>query len=309
MLVKTQADIFLKSLETRRRNPARESSLRKYRSHLNVWILPLFGELDLSEIENGKAKQLVQTLVEAKLSATTIESIFNILKELVKSAVDPNGNQLYPRVWNTDFIDLPIVSRAALKAPVMTQQAVQQAISRAQAADKALYSILAGTGLRIGEALALSLNPDLGNVWLPSESIIRVRSTVVKGKLQSSPKTQAGIREVDVPPVLNTFLTEQLKIGKLPSTGLLFQDEAGGPANDETVRRNLKHNGVSTAFHSFRRFRITHLEASGVPSGLQRFWTGHAAKDVHEDYIKFQNQIETRKLWAEKAGLGFRLEA
>lgn len=309
MLLRDQAKNFIEELQTRRRCPAKLTTINKYQSHLDTWILPMFGGLELSEIENGKAKLLVHKLVESKLSATSIESVFNVLKELVKSAVDPNGNQLYPRVWNPNFIDLPVVSRTALKAPIITREGVQQAISRAQMTDKALYSILAGTGLRIGEALGLSLNLGQGNLWKPDRAVIKVQSTVVKGKLQASPKTQAGVREVDVPPELNLFLCAQVKSDKLPGNGFLFQDRDGGPANDETVRKTLKSNGVETAFHSFRRFRITHLEASGVPAGLQRYWTGHGSKDVHEDYIKFEKQTETRKLWAEKAGLGFQLEA
>ncbi len=60
-------------------------------------------------------------------------------------------------------------------------------------------------------------------------------------------------------------------------------------------------------YHSFRRFRITHLENMGVPRGMAMFWTGHASRNVHETYIKFERDLQARKEWCEKAGLGFEI--
>ncbi len=56
-----------------------------------------------------------------------------------------------------------------------------------------------------------------------------------------------------------------------------------------------------------RRFRETYLEGQGVARMLMKFWTGHAAEDITERYIKFGPQIEERKQMAVKAGLGFSL--
>ena len=44
-----------------------------------------------------------------------------------------------------------------------------------------------------------------------------------------------------------------------------------------------------------------------VPRGLAMFWTGHAAGDVHANYIKLGKDIKARRDWAEKAGIGFEL--
>ncbi len=62
------------------------------------------------------------------------------------------------------------------------------------------------------------------------------------------------------------------------------------------------------AFHSFRRFRTSHLRKNCVPWDLQKLWLGHANKDVTDRYAEqLKEDVEWRKEEAEKAGLGFKL--
>ena len=39
-----------------------------------------------------------------------------------------------------------------------------------------------------------------------------------------------------------------------------------------------------------------------------RFWVGHAGKDITDRYSKLAENIELRKEWARRAGLGFELD-
>jgi integrase len=307
MTFKSQAETFLAGIQNRRRNPARVATVKAYKSFLNVHILPLIGEKQLKDVENGTLKGLVVELAKAGLKPASITSIVSVVKQVVGSAVDENGNQLYPRKWNNDFLDLPVIKLAEQDAPIVPVKTLERALGRAQGQDKALYALLAGTGLRVGEALALMVGSDDGknSFWQPEEGILTIRTTVVNGKIQDSPKTEAGIRLVDLDPQLNDFLISHLET----APGLLFKSEKGGLVRTNTAYEHLEDAGIKEGFHSFRRFRITHLESVGVPPGLQRFWTGHAAEDVHQNYIKFGEKIEERKTWAVKAGLGFQLEA
>jgi integrase len=307
MTFKTQADIFLKGIQNRRRNPARAATVKAYRSFLNGHILPLIGEKEVSEVENGTLKALVVELVKSELKPASITSIVSVVKQVVGSAVDENGNQLFPRVWNNDFLDLPIIKATEQDAPIVPVKKLQEALRRAQGQDKALYALLAGTGLRIGECLSLMVGPDDGrnSFWQPETGILTIRTTLTGGKIQPAPKTEAGIRQVDLDPRLNDFLLSHCET----TPGLLFKSEIGGTVRTNTAYEHLRNAGIKEGFHAFRRFRITHLDTVGVPPGLQRFWTGHAAGDVHETYIRMGEKIEERKTWAAKAGLGFQLEA
>ena len=79
------------------------------------------------------------------------------------------------------------------------------------------------------------------------------------GEIQPMPKTEAGIREVDIHPELNSFLRRRPL-----ESGLLFQNN-GKPLVYSSVLRRMHKLGVPEAFHAFRRFRVTHLEGQNVP--------------------------------------------
>lgn len=303
-----QAETFMTAIAARKRNPVKTATLVAYRSLLNKWIIPAIGGKFLPDIQNGSVKPLIDIMSKAGKSPQTITSVLSLIKAVVKSAVDGNGNQLYPRTWNNEFMDVPVIS--AQKAPVATVKAVQQALRKADGQDAALYALLAGTGLRIGEARALMIGPDNGrdSFWDPGTATIVVRSTVSKGQIQSSPKTEAGNREIDLNPELNTYLCEMLLNQELPSVGLLFPSTTGGVSDPKTDYRHLKAVGIP-GFHSLRRFRVTHLRKQGVPEGLVQFWSGHRGKTVTDRYDKISLDTDARKQYAKSAGLGFQLEA
>jgi len=76
---------------------------------------------------------------------------------VVASAQDDNGRQLHPREWNHDFIDLPVVKPNEQNTPTLESEQVSEVISKAEGRYKVLYALLAGSGLRIGEALAIEV--------------------------------------------------------------------------------------------------------------------------------------------------------
>jgi integrase len=154
---------------------------------------------------------------------------------------------------------------------------------------------LAGTGLRIGEALAIGQ----GNTWDPEAGTVTVAGTLADGAFQPAPKTKAGKRVVDLPPEANVLL-KALYPTEDARKGTLF------PFSEDTYRRRFATLGIH-GFHSLRRFRITHLQSQSVPTSLVKFWAGHAAGDITERYTKMGTQILERKAWSERAGLGFQL--
>ena len=156
-----------------------------------------------------------------------------------------------------------------------------------------LIALLAGSGLRIGEALALTTQDDgVANLWDPQKATILVRATRVRGKVQPAPKTVAGERTVNLDPRLNNLLTA------LGRTGFLF------PKHYSTYARHFQDLGLTEGFHALRRFRVTHLEDVSAPPMLVKYLVGHAAKGVTERYIK---QTEERQQRAAEVGLGFEL--
>jgi integrase len=298
MNFKQQAECFMTEIATRKSDPVRSNTLHVYRSLLDARILPAIGGVELAEVGNKTVKALVGRLTEAALSPATINLAVSLVKQIMRSAVDENGDQLYPRTWNTRFIDAPRVDPTSQKAPISPAAAVSNAVQTTSGEVKGLIALLAGTGLRIGEALALRVGEDNGvdSFWHPETGTLTIRTTMVNGSVQTDTKTKAGTRVVDLDPALNDMLHSLFAIRESRMFNL----------SEDTFRRRLAALGIE-GFHSLRRFRITHLQSLNVPTTLTKFWAGHAAGDITERYTKVGAEITARREWANKAGLGFQL--
>jgi len=205
------------------------------------------------------------------------------------------------------FIGFPVIDEKKQFKPTFTTSEVNQVLARAKGRYKVLLALLAGTGLRIGEALGLKLGEHLSGDF----STIKVRQRVWRGSVQA-PKTDNAVREIDVPISLAKFLKVCVGDG---TSGFLFQSESGRPLTRRNVlrdgrgkiRRDMKLED-GKGFHSFRRFRTAHLRKNRVPWDLQKLWLGHANKDVTDRCAEqLRKDVAWRKQEAERAGLGFEL--
>lgn len=308
MRFETQAAEYIIWIQTRRRNPVRSATVRIYQSYLDAHILPFFSSWRLDEIDNGAVKGFISVLNKHDLSPSTINQVFNVVKAVIASAVDSDGNERYPRKWNHDFLDLPVVNKHDVDAPIVTPEQVNAAILSTSGQFQAMLVLLAASGLRVGEALALQghLTEHYANgfsFWEPETATIHVKSTLVSGKVAPQPKTDAGNRQIDLHPDVNAFL----KAAKLPETGFLFQNREGNAVRYNTILDQLNDIGIDEGFHAFRRFRATHLESQNVPRSLLAYWLGHAGSTISDRYIKIGQDVKTRQEWANKAGFGFEL--
>lgn len=292
----------------KKRKPIKPATLAGYQAAVN-WLNGIIGGTALADIKNEVAKQLVIKMREASLADKTVVNYFQVVKAVVASAVSSEGEQLHPRNWNFHFIGLPVIDEKKQRKPSFTAREVEQILARAKGRYKVLFALLAGSGLRIGEAFGLRLGDHLSGDF----STINVRQSVWRGSVQA-PKTDNAVREIDVPPSLAAFL--KASVGGRTS-GFLFQTESGRPLTQRNVlrdglgkiRRDMKLEG-GKAFHSFRRFRTSYLRKNRVPWDLQKLWLGHANKDVTDRYAEqLKEDVEWRKQEAERVGLGFELPA
>lgn len=245
----------------------------------------------------------------ANLADKTIVNYFQVVRAVVASAVSSEGEQLHPRNWNFHFIGLPVIDEKKQRKPSLTASEVEEILVRAKGRYRVLFALLAGTGLRIGEALGLKMGEHVSGDF----STIRVRQSVWRGSVQT-PKTDNAVREIDVNSSLAAFLKASAG-GR--ASGFFFQTESGRPLTHRNVlqdgldkiRRDMKLED-GKAFHSFRRFRTSHLRKNRVPWDLQKLWLGHANRDVTDRYAEqLKEDVEWRKTEAERAGLGFKLPA
>jgi integrase len=292
-----QAAKWIASLSTRRRRPIKPATLRGWQAALDKWLLPNLGEMLLADISNATLRDVIEKMVAGGLVAKTIVNYTQVVKMVLASAVDAEGDQLYPRKWNHDFVGMPIIRKEEQHRPTVTRAEVEQIIANSKRRYALLFAVLAGTGLRIGEALGLKAT-DLS----PDCRVVYVRRSIWGGKEQL-PKTPNAIRQIDTSEPL-AHLLQELAAGK---TGYLFGTSTGKPMQQRNVLGWL-HDTNKVGFHAFRRFRTEVLRRASAPEDLIRLWLGHATLTVTDLYADgLKNDSAWRQEWAERVGLGFSL--
>ena len=225
---------WLGSLRTRKRKPVALSTTEDWERTLNKWLNPHIGSLPLSEVNNASLKRLVAVMSEAGLSPKTVDNYAGLVKMVVASAVDAEGEEIFPRKWNHEFIDMPVVEKSKQNTPcfsgdVMTGLAGWKKPARADA----VHPLCGAAGLRIGEALGIEVGKHIASDF----SLLKIRQKARHCKIEERLKTQSALRDVDLHPAIAKLLKEY--IGERKS-GFLFSTRNGKPiASSNVIRRHL----------------------------------------------------------------------
>ena len=233
---------------------------------LDRWILPNLGNKLLSEVRNGALRQFVEILSAAGLAPKTIVNIVTVVKLVVASAVDEEGDQIHPRIWNHDFIQLPLVIKEKQNRPTIDGAEISALLKSVKGRYATLVALVAGTGLRIGEALAVRAED-----FDPDCHVLHVRRSVWH-RCEQAPKTPNAIRLIDIPEVLAQVLRRYTE----GMDGYLFTTRAGRVLDPRNSLKALHGAGNRGGFHAFRRFRFSVLRRAGVPENLIKQWLGHS---------------------------------
>ena len=129
-----------------------------------------------------------------------------------------------------------------------------------------MLALVAGTGLRIGEALAVRTEDFDSDC-----QALHLRRSVWH-RCEQAPKTPNAIRLVDIPEALAQVLRRYTE-GK---NGFLFTTRAGRLLDQRNSLKALHGAGNRGGFHAFRRFRFAVLRRAGVPENLIKQWVGHS---------------------------------
>jgi integrase len=248
-----QAKVWLESLRSRRRRPLKPASIENYEHYLNKRLLPLFGDLPLSEIGNSALKRLVDKMSAEKppsgnnIAAKTIVNYVETAKLVVASAVNAEGEALYPRKWNDEFIGVPPSSKKDKQhRQTVTGDEVTNIIARSKGRYRTLFSLLPGSGVRIGEALALKPEDFSSDC-----RVIHITHAIWK-KNDQRPKTPASVRDIDIPEQLAALVREYL--ATIPAGHYLFATASGKPSNTLRILHGRRSSGFMPFADSAPRF-------------------------------------------------------
>jgi integrase len=295
----SQAPVWMASLCARRK-PVAPATLYVWQSVLNSRILPVLGSTEIATFENGAMKQFIDRLCADGLSPRSVRDIVLVVKNVIASAIDANGNFLYPRVWNHRFLNAPPVQQSEMPCP--DAATVAKAVQTAPARWSRLIAVLASTGLRIGELASLRTFDDGKHSCWNGKDVLHVRTSIWNGQ-DVATKTTSGVREIYMCSALVKIVAEQAK----NRTGFLFGHDPLRPIARVSAARALKRFGIY-GFHSLRRFRTTTLRVAGCPEEIIRAEVGHSGTSITDLYSKVAKLTSLRREWSDKVGLGFHLD-
>ena len=299
-----QAKTYVRWAITRDREPIRDSS--SIEAALNKWILPAIGDLPLGNVHNMTVKPLV-TKMKKSLSARTVNKYVEYIEQVVASLKDgKTGEPVHPRKWDAKEMDLPVLKSKEQRRPALNLNAVNKLVSESEGDEQSLYVLLAATGMRISEALALESKHFVNNCRTIQvyQQVDRDHPRIVKYV-----KTDAGFREVD----LCTAVGEYLQAFINHKNRLLFETRNGTPYLHNNLEQRwltprLEAMGIDErgmGFHAFRRFRKTWLRGKRVQEDINNFWMGHAPETMSETYSRLDLELDLRLAEAESMGVGF----
>lgn len=271
-------------------------------SQLTKHILPWFGDWPYDSLTQEQVQEFVSHLKKTtfelrrgeklvktyKLSRKTILNIVGVVKLVVGK-----------KVWQSWEIELG--KPEELNQPYFNSEQLQRIISAVDGQHRVLFALLAGTGMRIGEASGLYVDDlDLNNC------VIYVRRGVWRGREQTTKSKKA--RTIDIDPslaeMLRSHLSERL-------SGRVFASSTGSAINGNNILKRvlyplLEKLGIPKAgLHAFRHSRVTMLRKNGAPEDLQKQWIGHSSLRTTDRYSHTDQEVEYRKSAASRVGLGF----
>lgn len=280
----TYSSEWVERYQGRGRRGFRESTRDDYRRLLHAYAHSYFGErLKLTDITPRRIADFIGWLCNEdeqgkRLSDSTVANALDPVRSCLASAAQEGlvranpcqGASLphRPTVDDLEEVDVRSLEREQLSA----------FLAVVNPPHRTLFRVLAATGLRISEALALQWR----HVQLDGERPhLKVRRGFVKGRIQP-PKSKYGRRDVPISArLVNELRARRADAERGGDDDLVFPSKAGTIMSVDNLRnRTLKpvaqEVGVPWAgFHTFRHTCASILFQRGANAVQVQRWLGH----------------------------------
>ena len=252
----------------------RPATASKVANDLRKHILPFFGHRAIGSIRTSEVQGWVKQLSES-LSPKTIESIYRELAAIFISAVN---DQVIP-ASPCRGIRLPPQKSAAHLVPMTTEE-VQAIVAAAPERHRALILTAAGTGLRRGEVLGLTVD----RLDFLRRTLRVDRQLAEKNGTHFAfgpPKTRASLRTVPLPDPVLEALARHLERFASDRTDFVFTQSDGFPLSKSTLwsmwHATMQKAGIKRRrFHELRHYYTSLLIAHGASVKVVQARLGHA---------------------------------
>ncbi len=245
------ATTWLEERRNSRGEPLRPSTRRTYEQYLDAYLLPRFGDTALPKIERDDVKAWFSTFATDR--PTLRARVYGFMRGVLATAVD---DELIPE----NPCRIRGAGQVTAKArKVIATPAQVDALAAAMPARLALAIQLgAWVQTRNGEALALRRR----DVTPERISISRGVTWVSSAPVFGPPKTDAGVRDLSVPPHLAATIRAHLLQHTNPGDdGLLFPAQ---PGENRPIHQN-----------TYAYYMAQAVEKTTLPKGFRYHWLRH----------------------------------
>jgi len=271
----------------------REGTRDDYRRLLDQYAHRYFGErLRLIDVTPHTLAQFVAWIVAgAGQGRTLADSTVTNAVIPVRAALATAKREGLLRYNPADGLAMPVreqVRDDGEEVRALGREQLAALLAIAPAHHRGLLELLAGTGLRISEAIGLrrrDLRLD------GSRPVVQVRRAVVRGRVEP-PKSRHGRREVPLAPPLVDRLRAHMADRPDDPDALVFATAAGSPLDPNNLRRRMlkplaEEAGASWAgFHTLRHtFASLQLAAGVNVVQLSRALGHHSASFTLDTYV------------------------
>lgn len=231
-------------------------------------------QVDLSFVDAFRA-QRVRHGSEKEASLKTIHIDLVLLRQIVNFAIRRK------MIHSDPLAGLQLEKPKPRPQPCWTRDVVERILKAADEPQRSQLTLLAETGMRVGELRWLTwddIDLNLG--------VIHIRP---KPEGNWRPKT-GDARAIPLSPLARTVLEQLPRHGRWVVTSRPSHSYPKGdhPVSErrllEYLKRLLRRLGLSGHLHTFRHAFISHALTHGVPEAIVRQWVGHVDRDIIQQY-------------------------
>ena len=285
----------------------KESTLNDYRDILSNHVLPVFGDLKLSEITRGKVRDFLAEKSNKGYAKSTVMHMRNVISNVLNKAVEYEvipqnpahnlGNRIGRKEHKEDINPLTMDECKLLT----------DAVEAHFPEHYALFLLLVRTGMRVGETLALQP----GDIDFNGR-FITVHRGLARGRIETPKSGKSG--RVDMTPQLADALKAQMaennkkgmRLGLGGPPEYLFTNEKGGFIDLNNWRRRvftpaLKKAGlrkirVHDLRHSYATIRLVKGDSILDVSNQLRHHSVKLTLDTYYHWLPGKNKAEVDAL-------------
>jgi integrase len=233
--------------------PHRETTADSVATLLRVHILPTFGDRQLASIRTSEVQAWIAGL---ELAPSTVETVYGKLRAIFAAAVE---DRLIGRTPCSRSVKLPRAAGAEVvpMAPAQVRAMVEAVGDRYSA----LLVLLAGSGLRPGEGLGLTVDrvDFLRRTIRVDRQLVTISGQPAR---LGPPKTPQSVRTIPVPNAVIDELARHLEQCSPGPFGLIFTDGKADPIRRNALGHVWRRAALKAGIDGFTPHDLRHYAAS-----------------------------------------------